>query len=203
MTDIQTPAGSESRGGTHPSSPTGLRRPMAGGALPRWGALVLDGRHEWGSLDTSPARHGVTRYRLVLFPPGIDTVERRLLRAWRAWPAWGAVLWAVSQFIASALLTAGTALVVSTFAYLSSGAILFACTAELRSRVRTLTVVRIAGFTDQRTAASFAELKSLAATLCRADAERAKGDSSPADHEAVWWQVYDRLDPNHPGPATC
>jgi hypothetical protein len=144
----------------------------------------------------------VTRYRLVVFPPGIDTVERRLLRAWRAWPAWGAVLWAVSQFVASVALSAGTALVVSTFAYLSSGAILFACVAELGSRVRTLTVVRIAGFTDQHTAARFAELKSLAATLCRADAERDRGDSSPAVQEVVWWQVYDRLDPSHPGRAT-
>src|ERR1700709_2459043 len=102
MTDMQTPAGGEFRDGaqsplmprppargeqrspvdatddirSRPAAPEG--RPFA-----QWWALVLDGRHGWGSLDISPTRHGVTRYQLVVFPPGIDMVERRLLRAWR------------------------------------------------------------------------------------------------------------------------
>jgi hypothetical protein len=222
MTDMQSPAGGEFRDGAQ--SPL-MRRPPARGeqhspvnatddmrsrpvgpegrAFAQWWTLVLDGRHDWGSVDASPTRHGVTRYRLVVFPPGIDTVERRLLRAWRAWPIWGAVLWVVSQIVSGAILTPGAALATSTTIYLASGLFLFARVAELRSRVRTFSVVRIAGYPDERSAAMFAELKSLVATLCRADSQRDRGQSSPADHESTWWQVYERLGQNHSGPATC
>jgi hypothetical protein len=222
MTDIQTPAGGEfpdgaqsplmprppARGEQHaPVDATDDMRSRPVGpesrAFAQWWTLVLDGRHDWGSVDASPTRHGVTRYRLVVFPPGIDTVERRLLRAWRAWPTWGAVLWVVSQIVLSAVLTPGAAFAVSTITYLASGLFLFARVAELRSRVRTLTVVRIAGYPDQRSAAMFTELKSLVAALCHADSQRAGGQSSPADHESTWWRVYDRLGQNHPGPVTC
>jgi hypothetical protein len=222
MTDIQTPAGGEFRDGAQ--SPLMPRLPARGEqrspvdgtddirsrpvgpdgrAFAQWWTLVLDGRHDWGSVDASPTRHGVTRYRLVVFPPGIEPVERRLLRAWRAWPTWGAVLWVVSQIVLSTLLTPGAAFAASTIAYLASGLFLFARVAELRSRVRTLSVVRIAGYTDVRSAAMFVELKSLVAALCHADSQRDRGQSSPADHESTWWQVYDRLGQNDPGPVTC
>jgi hypothetical protein len=222
MTDMQAPAGGEFRDGAQsplmPRPPArgqqhspvdatdDIRsRPVApeGRPFAQWWALVLDGRHDWGSLDISPTRHGVTRYQLVVFPPGIDMVERRLLRAWRAWPTWGAVLWVVSQIVLGAVLTPGAAFATSTIAYLASGAVLFAQVAELRSRVRTLSVVRIAGYTDERSAAMFVELKSLVAALGLADSQRARGQSSSADHEATWWRAYDRLGQNHPGPATC
>ena len=221
MTDIQTPADGECRDGRQPPLNSGQRRPTdqhppvtaidgahpnpsghETGAIARWLALVLDGRTDWGSVDTWPTRHGVTRYRLVVFPPGIDTVERRLLRAWRAWPTWGMVLWLVSQIVLGAFVTTGAALATSIFAYLASGALLFARVAELRSRVRTLSVVHIAGFTDEESAAMFGELKSLVAELCHADAQRDRGLSTPADHEAAWWRVYDRMGQDHPGPAT-
>jgi hypothetical protein len=173
------------------------------GAIPRWWARLLDGRHEWGAIDTSPTRHGVTRYRLVVFPPGTDAVERRLLRAWRAWPTWGLMVWVVAQFLVGTILTPGTAFVASTIAYLAVGAVLFARVAELRTRVRTLSVVQMAGYPDPHSAAVFKELKSLAAALCHADYLRDSGQSSPADHEAAWWRVYDRLDQNLAGPVAC
>lgn len=222
MTDMQTPAGGEFRDGAQ--SPL-IPRPPARGeqhspvdatddirsrpvgpegrAFARWWALVLNGRHDWGSLDISPTRHGVTRYRLVVFPPGIDIVERRLLRAWRAWPTWGAVLWLVSQIVLGAALSPGAAFATSTIAYLASGLFLLARVAELRSRVRSLSVVLVAGYADERSAAMFVELKSLVAALGLADSQRDRGQSSQADHESTWWQVYDRLGQNRLGPATC
>jgi hypothetical protein len=222
MTDVQTPGGGEFRDGTQ--SPLMPRLPVRGEqhspvdatddmrsrpvgsegrAFAQWWALVLDGRHDWGYVDASPTRHGVMRYRLVVFPPGIDTVERRLLRAWRSWPTRGAMLWVASQIVLSTLFTPGAAFATSTIAYLASGLFLFARVAELRSRVRTLSVVRIAGYTDVRSAAMFVELKSLVAALEHADSQRDRGQSSPADHESAWWQVYDRLGQNHLGPTTC
>jgi hypothetical protein len=48
----------------------------------------------------------------------------------------------------------------------------------------------------------FAEVKSLVAALYDADSQRDRGQSSPADHESTWRQVYGRLERNHLGPAT-
>ena len=201
MTDIQTPAGGEFRDGAHPPLAPEPRRPVGSevGAFARLWALVLDGRHDWGSVEVSPTRHGVTRYRLVVFPPGIDTVERRLLRAWRAWPTCGAALWLVSQIVLGVFLTPGAALAVSISTYLACGAILFARVAAIRARVRTLSVVRMAGYPDERSAAMLVEMKWLVAALRYADDQRAEGHWSQADHEAACWQVYDRLDQNQPG----
>ena len=220
MTDMQTSAGDEFRDDTELPAMSGPRRPAGrrsrfaevddvlpdpvgvhGGACTRWWAHILDGSHEWGSVDVSPSRHGVTRYRLVVFPPGIDTAERHLLRLWRAWPTWGALLWLTSQIVLDAVMGPGAAMAVSTIVYLGSGAILFGRVNELRSRVRTLSVVRIAGYTDHRTAAMYAELKSLVAALCYAEDQRDRGQSSPIMYEAVRWQVYDRMGQIHHGPA--
>jgi uncharacterized protein DUF6611 len=38
------------------------------------------------------SRHGVRRYRLVIYPPGISTAQRLLARLWRGWPISGAAL---------------------------------------------------------------------------------------------------------------
>jgi hypothetical protein len=196
MSDIQTQsAGGESHDRAQPASSERW-------AFARRWAVVLDGSHDWGSIDVSPTRHGVTQYRLVLFPPGLDIAERRLLRAWRAWPTWGAVVWVASQIVLGSFLTPATAFAASTVAYLASGAVLFARVAELRTRVLTLSVVRIAGYPDPQSTTMFTELKSLVATLCQADAQRALGQSSPAEHEAIWWQVYDRLAQNQARPVT-
>jgi hypothetical protein len=90
---------------------------------------------------------------------------------------------------------------VSTVAYLACGGALYTRVAELRSGVRSLTVVRISGYADEQTVLVFGEMKSLLAALCQADTRRDRGDSSPAEHEAVWWQAYDRLGQLDPGPV--
>jgi hypothetical protein len=113
------------------------------------------------------------------------------------------MLWLGTQIVLSTLFTPGAALATSTIAYLASGLFLFARVAEVRSRVRTLSVVCIAGYTDEPSAAMFVEMKSLVAALRHADSQRDRGQSSPADHESTWWQVYDRLGQNHLGPTTC
>lgn len=153
----------------------------------RWHRLI-DGDRRWGSLSISATRHGVTRYRLVVFPPGLSTEQRRLLRVWRAWPTWGMALWLVLEV--SLLPTAGTvgALTISTFAALSAGAVSMALVDQFRREVRTLTVVRMAGINDRETAGMFADLKANATTLARADQEL-----TGADHEAAVWRVYDRM----------
>ena len=149
---------------------------------------LLDGDRTWGSLAISLTRHGVTRYRLVVYPPGLTREQRRLLRAWRAWPTWGLALWLMLEV--ALLPTAGTvgALVISTFAALSAGAVSMVLVDQFRRDVRTLTVVRMAGINDRETADMFAALKSNATALAAADR-----DLTGADHEAVVWGVYDDM----------
>jgi hypothetical protein len=199
MSDIQN--GGEFLDGTMPpvtQRPPGQTPPVA---PPTLLARVLDGRHVWGTVEVWPAQHGVMRYRLVVFPPGIDTVERRLLRAWRGWSTWGAVAWLMTLIGLSVSITPGMAFAASAVAYLVCGGVLYTRVVELRSRVRSLTVLRIAGYADEHTVWVFGEMKSLVAALCQADAMRDHGESSPTDHEATWWQVYDRLGQLDPGPV--
>ncbi|WP_319446851.1 MULTISPECIES: DUF6611 family protein [unclassified Mycobacterium] len=173
-----------------------LARPTR--AADRWWYLMLDGRRAWGSLDISPTRYGVTRYQLTVFPPGIDSAERRLLRAWRAWPTWGAVLWLLTQIALGSVASPAMAFIISTAVYLGIGAVLFRRVASVRTQVRGVCVVRMAGFADPRGAALYAELCSLTAALDDADTRLQQGVLSAAGHEAAWWQVYDRLNPDAP-----
>ena len=52
----------------------------------------------------------MTRYQLVVYPPGISVGERRRIRLWRGWPLWGALLWVVSEIAVSRLTGPWTAL---------------------------------------------------------------------------------------------
>lgn len=170
-------------------------------ALARWWSRRLDGEYAWGSIDIWPSRHGVRRYRLVMFPPGISVAERRLLRLRRAWPAWGAGLWLVSAICLAGTPTPVAAIGISTIAYLAAGAITFAFTAHLRSRVRTLHVLVIDSQPDGESTAAYRQLETLVKTLCDADTMLSQGQLTPVDHEAVCWRVYDRLAPVHPRPV--
>jgi Family of unknown function (DUF6611) len=161
---------------------------------------VLDGEHSWGSIGIQPGEYGTVRYKLVVFPPGTTGAERRLLRLSRAWPAWGAVLWVMSEIGLSSELRPWAAFGISTMAYLGMEAVLIGGVGALRSQVRELSVELIAGFTDWRSAAIYAEIKVLVNTLSKADAMRAQGRMRVIDYEATWWQVYDRLGPGHPEP---
>ena len=166
----------------------------------RWWIRVLDGERSWGSIDVRPGEFGAVRYRLVVFPPGATGAERRLLRLSRAWPAWGAVLWLVSEICLSRALGPWAAFGISTMAYLGMEAVLIGRVGALRPQVRKLSVEVIAGYTDRRSAAIYAEIKALVNKLANADAMRAQGQMRAIDHEAAWWQVYDRLGPGHPKP---
>ena len=88
-----------------------LNRP---GLLARWGARLLDGENRWGFVCIQIDRFGVTRYRLVVYPPGISDVQRRRLRLWRGAPIWGAALWVLSEIFLQQLIGSWTALAFST-----------------------------------------------------------------------------------------
>lgn len=161
---------------------------------PRWRRL-LDGGRTWGSLDVSPSRYGVTRHRLVVFPPGISADERLLLRLWRSFPFWGSVTWLLLETFLVNTIGPAAALTVSSAVCLGAGATLAARTGATRGHVRTLSVVRMAGFHDELATDRYAELYDLAHELAEADRRLGAGELSTVEHEAAVWRVYECLAP--------
>jgi hypothetical protein len=159
---------------------------------PRWRRL-LDGGRTWGSLDVSPSRYGVTRHRLVVFPPGISSNDRVLLRVWRTWPIWATLAWLVMEMFLVPTIGSGPAVAISTTVTLSTVAAVMATTGATRTRVRTLAVVRMAGFDDPMIVERYSELYELTSELAEADHRLAVGELSAVQHEAVVWGVYERL----------
>jgi hypothetical protein len=161
----------------------------------RWRRL-RDGGNVWGSVDASVEGQGFTRYRLVVFPPGISATERGAVRLWRAWPTWGALGWLIVMICAVSVLSPWTALATSATVYLAAGAITFIRAGSPRTQVRTLSAVRIDGNDDPQWTAKCVLLQSLAQTLADADELHRQGQLSVVEHEAIWWSVYDRLIPS-------
>ncbi len=155
----------------------------------------------WGSFDIYPSRYGITRYRLVMFPPGISSDERRLLRAWRTWPVWGSLLFLASQLWLTHAMAARWALAISATIWLLSGAVAFAFSAQTRSRVRCLNGIAVTGPYDDDTVNQLAAVRALATTLLAADARRDEGVLSELDHEAICWQSYQQIGQLTAGPT--
>ena len=77
---------------------------------PGWLSRLLDGENRWGFARVQVDRFGVTRYRLVVYPPGISDIERRRLRVWRGSPIWGTALWVMAEiYLQQAIGTVGRA----------------------------------------------------------------------------------------------
>jgi uncharacterized protein DUF6611 len=161
---------------------------------------VLDGPHRWGSIEIRADRFGVTRFRLVVYPPGLTDADRRALRIWRGWPLWGALLWIACEMWLSHLTGPWPALAASTLVSLSAGAVAAVLAGEVRTRVHTLVVTVLTGHYDSRTLAMRTRLQSLAGTLIDADACLDERAISPAEYELIWWRVYDQV-ARQPGAA--
>lgn len=158
----------------------------------RWRRL-LDGGHTWGSLQVSPTRYGITRYRLVVFPPGTSADDRMLLRIWRAWPTWGMATFLILEILLVPAIGAVAALWISATVFLGAGAVVMAMTATTRGDVRTMTAIRRAGVHDPLAAEQFVEFYGLAHDLVEADGRLAAGEIQPVEHELLVWRVYDRM----------
>jgi hypothetical protein len=154
---------------------------------------LLDDGPAWGSFTIYPARYGVTRYRLVVFPPGISTAQRRMLKLWRTWPLWGPTLWVGLQIAGAAVGMPETALIGGSMLVIATGAMIFALAGDTRLQVRSLWAVSIAGYGNCEADERCTLLRVLARNLDRADMDLEEGRISPAEHEARWWRVYDAL----------
>ncbi|HJT90494.1 MAG TPA: DUF6611 family protein [Mycobacterium sp.] len=164
------------------------------GPLRRGWLRLLDGDRPWGSIDIRPDRFGVTRYRLVVYPPGISESERRRVRVARGWPLWGALAWIVCEIALSDMTGPWTALAISTAVYAGSGLAAVAMAGAARTRVRTMAAMVMAGHHDPVSAATRHKLETLASVLMDADERHQRGQLTPAEHELTWWRVYDQME---------
>jgi hypothetical protein len=120
----------------------------------------------------------VTRYRLVVFPPGISDAERRRVRVARGWVLWGALVWVFCEISLNQVTGPWTALVTSTAIYLGLGLVATAKAGDPRRQVRMIGTMVIAGHHDPVAAALHHKLENLAGALLEADEQLARGKIS-------------------------
>jgi hypothetical protein len=165
------------------------------GLLRRGWRRALDGDCRWGSFDIRPDRFGVTRYRLVVFPPGISDAERRHVRIARGWPLWAAVVWVICEIWMSQMMGPWTALAISTAIYVGLGVFATMRAGDAHRQVRATGAVVMAGYHDPASRAARDQIVGLAGVLMEADELLARGAISATTHEMIWWRVYDRMAP--------
>jgi hypothetical protein len=171
------------------------------GLLHRGWRRALDGDRRWGSLDIRPDRFGVTRYRLVVFPPGISDAERRQVRVARGWPMWGALVWVFCEIWFSHAMGPWTGLAASTSIYLGLGLVATAKAGDARTQVRTIGAMVMAGYPDPTASVVRHQIETFAGALMEADERLARGEISATAHEMTWWRVYDLMGPAAPAIA--
>lgn len=161
----------------------------------RWWSSLLDGTHPWGSFDATISRYGVRRYRLIVYPPGTSTADRRLARLWRGWPISGAVLVLLAVMLfGNVAASPDTVLALAVAAYASICALLFLRAGPARVQVRSMSIILVPGAADARELRRYIEWQTLVPMLTRADDMLRTGAISLVEHEATWWEAYDRLE---------
>lgn len=174
---------------------TGLRLRDTCRRLP---SALLDGDFAWGAIVSAPARYGVAQRRLVVYPPGIDRLERRWLRAWRGWPLWGGAGWFVLLVVLRQVTGPWTAMAISCAVPVLAGATAFVMAGDNRWRVRTLNSSTFAAAGDAEIAREQRLYRLLATTLVAAHGHHLRGELTTAQYERIWWQAYDALAPTSP-----
>jgi hypothetical protein len=100
------------------------------------------------------------------------------------------------MLLGDAVASPGTTLLVVAAAYVGVGVALFVLTAGVRTGVRSMSLILLAVDPGPHDRQSFAEWGVLVELLTTADGKLNSGTIAPAQHEALWWQAYERLGAN-------
>lgn len=170
----------------------------AAAAVSRWWSRLLDGDHPWGWFDATVSRYGVRRYRLIVYPPGSSAADRRLARLWRGWPTTGAGLGLLAVMVlGNVVASPDRVLALAVAAYVSVGALLFWRAGPARMQVKAMSAILMPTAADARERARYIEWHAVVHMLTRADQMVRSGAISLLEHEAIWWEAYDRLEAIH------
>jgi hypothetical protein len=160
----------------------------------RWFSRLLDGDHPWGSYDVKISQYAVRRYRLIIYPPGTTTADRRLARLRRGWPVGGAVLILFAIMIGDAVSSPYTLPAGAIAAYLGIRVLLSLLAGPKRVHVKSMSLVLMPAISDEDERHRHHEWKTLTHMLTLADEMLSTGAISAVEYEALWWQAYDRLE---------
>jgi hypothetical protein len=174
-----------------------MRDMQTASPLRRGWLRLLDGDRPWGSIDVHPDRFGITRYRLVVFPPGISEPERRRVRLARGWPVWAALLWVVCEAWLTQVTGPWTALAISTGTAVAFCVIVTTVAGSPRTQVKSLAAAVSSTYHNADAEATRDAVSRLALRLIDADERLERGQISAADHELIWWRVYDEIGAPH------
>jgi hypothetical protein len=154
---------------------------------------------DWGRIDlpdpVRTTRSGIARYRLAVYAPGTNDVERHELVVARRW--WFADAWitVVAELaLAASRVGFGTASVVG-LAGLVTAWYWLARTRQIRQGTRTLqvAVVRLGPREVIGDAALFRECRR---ELVKMEESVRLGACTPTEREAIWATVYNRMAPH-------
>lgn len=182
----------------HRTVERGVTEPPQGrAAAPRWPSRLLDGDHLWGSYGAAVSQYGVRRYNLIIYPPGTSTTDRRLARLWRAWPLTAAALMLLCVMVfGNAMDSPDTVLTIAAVAYLSISMLLFFRAGPPRVRARSMSIILMPNTADLQELRRYTQWRTLVDMLIKADRMLATHAISPVEHEAIWWDAYDRMEEN-------
>lgn len=159
-------------------------------------ARLLEGEHRWGRLEESSAlftaRTGVCVRRLVVYAPGADATDRRLLTLWRSWPAVGGAL-AFAVALGLAPIAPIAALVGMLGVYV--GGLLLVARRSRRARrgCRTVKCSRVQLTTGWESLGDEDALERAVAELTLLEHLREHGRIGEVGFELGWARVHDRL----------
>ena len=78
--------------------------------------------------------------------------------------------------------------------YLGVAATLFAVTTDVRTRVRSQTLILVSAELDPYERQRYAAWERRVDVLTRADHMLSNGAITPSQHELLWWQAYESLE---------
>lgn len=156
-------------------------------------------RSIWGSLDVSDPisahRSGITRYRLEIFPPGTNSIERRQLRRLRSWRVWAAIAALIGAILIGGWWPGwlGPTFVVALYTVVL--AVGLHRTSRLRRATRTVSAALVViGGAPPVIEGDFDLLEFCAADLEALDRSRLDGEVTPVDYELEWSRMYQQLE---------
>ncbi len=98
------------------------------------------------------------------------------------------------MLLGNAAASPDTVLAFAVAAYVTIGALLFLRAGPARVQVRSMSIVLMPGTADARERRRYAGWQTLVHMLTRADRMLTIGAISLVEHEAIWWEAYDRLE---------
>lgn len=157
---------------------------------------LLEGAYRWGRFEESTAlftaRTGVCVRQLVVYAPGTDAADRRILMLWRSWPLVGGAL-AFAVALALAPVAPLAALVGMLAVYLGGLAVVGRRSRRARHACRSLKASSVQPSTGVETVGDEEALEAAFAELALLESLRDRGRIDEIGFEFGWARVYDRL----------